>query len=311
MTKHLQTPATGGKKQLMLPLLAVSIGYGMWGFSYLFTRVALQRAEVELLLSLRFCMAFILMQIPVLLGKQRLRLRGRKKLWLLALIAISEPVYFYCETYGIFYTNATFSGVLLATVPVLSVVLGILFLKEHPSRMQAAACLMPVIGAILMTISGSAMGVVQPIGVILLVISCLIVAVHRIINRRAAEEYSAFERTYWMLGLCAVVFTVDALVSVKGDVGAWLQPMTDPVFLLPTLTLSVFCSIVSNLLANYAAGRLPVVVYSAFSNLLPVCSMFAGIVFLKEPLSAMSLAGSVLILVGIWIVNRYKKPDAE
>jgi len=47
---------------------------------------------------------------------------------------------------------------------------------------------------------------------------------------------------------------------------------------------------------------------SSFGALSTLCSVFAGVVFLKEPMNWMLLLGAVLILVGI---RQVTKPDKQ
>ena len=55
---------------------------------------------------------------------------------------------------------------------------------------------------------------------------------------------------------------------------------------------------------NYANSYLPVAKTTAFCNLTTVISLFAGVVFLGEPFGPVSLAASVMIVLGIWGVQR-------
>jgi drug/metabolite transporter (DMT)-like permease len=70
--------------------------------------------------------------------------------------------------------------------------------------------------------------------------------------------------------------------------------------------LSLLCSIVAGLLVNYATGHMSVFKVSSFGALSTLCSAFAGVVFLKEPVSWMLLLGAVLILVGVRQVTKPK-----
>ena len=98
------------EKRGLLPVVAAILGNMFWGFSFLFTRVALQETTPELMLAIRFIISFALMNIPILLGRQKLQLRGKKLLPLLAdydvtvLPGISSLVYF-CTRLGISYEN--------------------------------------------------------------------------------------------------------------------------------------------------------------------------------------------------------------
>ncbi len=292
----------------LLPVAAAVAGNAFWGFSFLFTRVALQETTPELMLALRFMISFALMNIPLLLGRQKLRLKGKKLLPLLGL-AVAEPVVFFAESYGILHTNATFAGVMVAIAPIFAIALAALVLKEYPSRRQLLFCLLPVIGVIIMVLSGKSLGVVTPLGVLFLLINCVGIAFYRLFNRWGSQEFTPFERTYMVLFSCLVVFTTSALISVKGDVGAFVAPVTNPRVIFPVLALCLLCSIGANMLVNYAAGRMSVAKLSVFSSLITLCSTFGGIVILREPFSAMSLVGTALIVYGIWQVSRPESAD--
>ena len=288
-----------------LPLAAASLGHILWGFSVLLSKVALQAAPPEVLLSVRFLAAALIMTVLLLLDRSRVSFRGKHPKPLI-LLAVSELVYFYFESYGILYTNATFAGVVLAVVPVVAIGTAILFLREFPTRRQAGFCLLPVAGVVMMTVSGSSLGIIRPLGVAFLMGACLSSAAYKTANRKSAEEFTPFERTYVVILSCAVVFTLSAVRAVHGDMSAYLKPLSEPAFLLPVLALSLFCSVGCNILVNYAAGRMPVVTLSSFGSLTTLCSMFAGVLFLREPLTPGLLAGALLILVGIRQVTKDK-----
>ena len=287
----------------LLPVIAAAAGNVFWGFSFLFTRVALRETTPEIMLALRFMVSFTLMNIPLLMGRQKLQLKGKKWLPLLGL-AVAEPVIFYSESYGILHTNATFTGVMVAIAPIFATALAALVLKEYPSRRQLIFCLLPIAGVIAMVLAGKSLGVVTPLGVLFLLINCVATGFYRLFNRWSSRDFTPFERTYMVLLSCMVVFTTSALLSVKGDVRAFVAPATNPKVILPVLALCLLCSIGSNMLVNYAAGRMSVAKISVFSSLITLCSTFGGIVILGEPFSALSLLGTALIVYGVWQVSR-------
>ena len=295
------------KGPFLWPVLAAVLGNAFWGFSCLFTRTALQETTPEIMLAIRFAISFALMNIPLLLGRQKLQLKGKRLLPLLGL-AVAEPLVFFAESYGILHTNATFAGVMTAIAPLFAIALAALILKEYPSRRQLLYCMLPVVGVIVMVVSGKSLGIVTPIGLLFLLVNCAGIGFYRLFNRWASREFTPFERTYMVLLSCLIVFNTSALLSVKGDLGAYVAPMTNPRVILPVLALCLLCSIGSNMLVNYAAGRMSVAKMSAFSSLLTLCSTFGGIVFLREPFSAASLLGTAMIVYGIWQVTR---PDPE
>ena len=117
----------------VLPIVAAVVGHSIWGFSYLFTRMALSVTSPDVLLTVRFSIAFLILNILILTGKFKLSLKG-KSAGLLAAFSIMEPIYFYCESYGILYTNVTYSGVVLSIVPIVAMLFAAIFIKEYPAK---------------------------------------------------------------------------------------------------------------------------------------------------------------------------------
>ena len=60
-----------------LPVLAACAGQTIWGFSYLFIRVALRYASPDVMLAMRFVLAFALINIQLLTGRQMISLKGK------------------------------------------------------------------------------------------------------------------------------------------------------------------------------------------------------------------------------------------
>ena len=300
---------------MTLALCCGVTGNVIWGASYLFTRIAQQEAPPMVQMSLRFLLAFLLLNLMMLFGWEKIRLRG-KNLRPLIVLSCVEPIYFCFESYGIYYSNSTFAGVTLAIVPVIAIGMGVLILKEYPTRKQFLLCFVPIAGVILVTIVGSGLGAVQPIGVVLVFGACLFAAFYRVYNKDSSAEFTAFERSYFVIGMCMLVFTVAALCMERGDLTPFAAALHSKRFVLSTLVLSVFCSVAANILVNYSASILPMAIFSNLGSLITVCAMFLGIIFLDEPTNAMSLVGSAMVLVGLFLIARVsgensRKPKKE
>lgn len=301
---------TSKKGSMTLALCCGVIGNVIWGASYLFTRIAQQEAPPLVQMSLRFLLAFLLLNIMMLFGWEKIQLRG-KNLRPLIMLSCVEPVYFFFESYGIYYSNSTFAGVALAIVPVIAIGMGVLILKEYPTRKQFLLCFVPIAGVILVTIAGSGMGAVQPIGVVLVFGACLFAAFYRVYNKDSSAEFTAFERSYFVIGMCMLVFTAVALCTEHGNLISFATALRSRWFVLSTLVLSMFCSVAANILVNYSASILPMAIFSNLGSLITVCAMFLGIIFLDEPTNVMSLVGSTMVLVGLFLIARVGGEKAQ
>ena len=294
------------KKETVKAVLYAALGNIIWGFSFLFTKTGLAVApNPNVMLAHRFILSTLFMGIPLLLGKKKISFKGKN--WKpVVLLLLMQSCYFLFETYGILYTNATIAGLVLAVVPVVTIGTGALFLREYPTRRQALFCILPVAGVIIMTVSGKELGVVTPLGIIFLLLTMLVSAAFKTANRKAAQEFSSFERTFLVLVNSAVVFSLVGMGSVDWNVAAFAAPLLQGKYLFSVLCLSLLCSIVANLLVNYASGHMSVFKLSSFGSLSTLCSMVAGVLFLREPVSISLLLGAVLILVGIRQVTKPK-----
>lgn len=285
-------------------VLCATLGNILWGFSFLFTKVGLSIApNPNVMLAHRFTISTLLMAIPILVGKEKISFKGKN--WKpIVLLLLMQSLYFLFETYGVLYTNATIAGLVLAVVPVVTIGTGALFLKEYPTRRQALFCIMPVAGVIIMTVSGKELGVVTLLGVIFLLLTMLVSAVFKTANRKAAEEFTSYERTFLVLVNSAVVFSFVGMGSVDWNVQTFVAPLLQVKYLLCVTSLGLLCSIVANLLVNYAAGHMSVFKLSSFGSLSTLCTMVTGVVFLKEPISVSLVLGALLIIVGIRQVTK-------
>ena len=284
-------------------MICVCVGQVLWGFSYLFTRIAQRSASPDVVLSMRFVGASVIMTVLIWCGKGSFSLKGKNLRPLLGL-ALLEPPYYFFESYGVYYSNATFAGTVMAFSPVIGIAAAILFLGERPKRRQKLFCLLPTAGVIIMTAVGSSMGIVKPLGAAFLFASQVVAAAMKLFNKKSSMEFSAFERSYAILVSNAVVFTVKSMIELRGNVRAYFEPLENPEYLFTLVMLCLLCSIAANLLVNYACGMMSITKISTFSTIATVCSAFGGVVFLHEPITWMTFLGSALIIVGIWQVTR-------
>ena len=294
-----------GKEKLaiLLGILANSI----FGFSFLFSKMAMTCTSPMVLLSLRFIMAFTLLNLVILFGKVKLNFRG-KKLWGALLIGIAEPgCYFLCENYGINMTSSSFAGQMIALIPVVALGASALFLHERPTKLQTVAAMVSVLGVLIGTAGAGESGSFSLPGMILLCGAVLSSVTYSLLNRKLSAEFSPFERVYVMFAIGTVLFTSIALFQCRSDLaGLYLAPLAQPKFLISLVYLAGLSSVAAFLFQNYAFTHLSVARVTNFSNLTTIFSIFAGVIFLHEAFSLRQLLGAVLIILGVYGVNRVR-----
>ena len=250
--------------------------YFIWGFTFLASRIAQDYGTPFVLLFWRFALAFALLNLLRLTGRFPVRLRGRR-LWPALLAGLFEPVlYFPCEQYGLRLTSTSFSGVMVALIPLCSLIYGAVFLHEKATWRQVGT-----------VFAGAGY-----------IVAC----------RACSGSFTAFERTYITCGMGAAAFFVLSVLEHRRDLSAVVLPMTHAPFALAIVFLSVVASVLSYLALNRALEVLPVARTAALINFSTVVSVLAGVLLLREPFGWVSAAASAAILVGIWGVQRFAAP---
>lgn len=285
-------------------IAAAIVGHSFWGLSFMASRVGLNTAPVILLLSHRFLLAFLLMSVLLLTPLGTCRLRGKPLLPLVALGLLEPVIYFFGEQYGILHSSTVFSGVMIALIPIVSTLTAIPVLGEKPTLKQLFYSALSVGGVVGIGLLTNSSGRLDWIGVAGLLVAVFSAVVYTLLNRGISGQYTPFERTYFMLGFGAFVFTVMAAFSVHGNIALYLRPFEEQSYLAAILFLSVCCSVIAYFLSSYVITGLPVARATVFANLTTAVSVFAGTVFLHEPFSALGLLFCILILIGIYGVQR-------
>lgn len=284
--------------------LAAIVCHGSWGFSFMATRIGLDHVNVYTLLSHRFLLAFLLMHLFP--GQLRAMKTSRRQKRSLLLLGLAQPVlYFTAEEFGILHSTTSFSGVMIAIIPIVSILAAALILREKATVGQYLFSLLSVAGVIGIGLLTRSSGSLDWIGVAALLIAVLSGSAYTLLSRSLSRTTSPFTRTYAMMGLGAVVFTVLAMIANRGSVRAYVQPFAGWRYALSVCFLSAVCSVLGFFMSGYAVTRLPVARETAFSNLTTAVSVFAGVVFLHEPFSWPALGFCLLILLGIWGVQHF------
>lgn len=292
------------KKTQIKAILAAIACHVAWGFSFLASRKGLDAAPVFVLLSHRFGMAFLTMNLLVLLGVGKLDLKG-KALWKPLLLGLMEPVIYFCtEQYGILHSNTVFSGVTIAMIPIVSTLAAAPILGEKPTMGQLLFSLLSVCGVVGIGLMNRSAGALDWIGVVTLSVSVLSAGAYTLISRSISRDYSPFERTYMMMGVGAAVFTPLAFLQTGGSVAAYLQPLSQSTYILAVLFLALACSVTGYFLSGYTITHMTVARETVFANLTTAVSVFAGVLFLQEPFTWFGALCCLVIFVGIYGVQR-------
>ena len=112
------------------PRVGATIAAIIFGFSFIFTKNALDYLEPFQLIGIRFLVAALIMTFLKTIGVLKIDIKT-KNMKALILVALLQPViYFIFETLGVDLTTASESGIIISLVPISITIFARLLLKE-------------------------------------------------------------------------------------------------------------------------------------------------------------------------------------
>lgn len=278
--------------------LAGLLGYSIFGFGFLFAKIALEKIAPFAMVAFRFSIAFLILNLLLLTGKIKISLKGKPIKPLLLMGVVHPVLYGICESYGLALTTSSFSGVMIGMAPVAGLLMGRVFLKEECTKKQVGCAVLSVIGVALTSIGGG-FGSISATGTLFLAGAVILYAFYNVISRGISTHFTAFERTYMMFALGSVSFIVLALFECRGDFSGIAAALKEPGVWTGILYLAFVSSVCGFMLVNYALSHISVAKASLFSNITTVISVLAGIFILHDQFSLLQLVGIVVILMSV------------
>jgi drug/metabolite transporter (DMT)-like permease len=284
----------------------------IFGFSFLFSKNAIESIGVFELLFIRFLTAFVLMSVLIAVRIIKVDYRG-KNLKPILIVAVWQPiVYFLSENSGLKYTTSSIAGVMIACIPVLVAILGTFILKEKPNKRQVISIIVSIAGVLLLLLLGGGLNTSGQLkGIIFLSGAVISGAMYNIFSRKASKLFTPTEITYVMMcvGTIAfgIIFVLDGVINSHFSTIKVLNFNT----IIAILYLGVLSSVGAFLLANYTLSKLPAAQTSVFANLVTVVAVIAGVFFRNEAFGVYQLVGSIMIIAGVFGTNYFTKKPAS
>lgn len=285
----------------------------------MFTRGALDYLAPFHLLGLRFAAAVSAMALLRLLGLIRINVTPADYLYLLPLAFLQPILYFMAETAGVLLTSASYSGMMIAIIPIFVAILSVFILREYPNRLQILFIIASVAGVIfIIFMDNRSVAGVNPLGTLALLGAVAAAAGYNIASRKASTNHPPLQTTWVMMVVGAVVFNLISLGqhAAAGNVGSYLDPLAE--MWTTIFYLGVFSSVGAFFMYNYVLSRVTATQASVFANMVTVVAIAGGVIFRGETVFWYQLVGTAAILAGVWGTNRfapspqeYHEPDEE
>lgn len=296
------------RQSFLIPYLQAFLAVGLWGASFVATKVALRYLTPGAVVWLRFAIGLVVLGLVVIARKQvRLpRLADLPYIALLGLIGIT--FHQWLQSNGLVTAQATTSAWIVATTPVFIAVLGWLVLQEKLTGFQIIGIAAAMAGVLLVVSRGDLSGLIMGQGIsrgdVLMMISAPNWAVFSILSRRGLREQPAALMVFYVMvfgwALTSLLSMPHSQVAAAGSMAleGWLS----------VLFLGVFCSGLAYIFWYDAMKAVSAAQVGAFLYVEPLVTVLVAWAVIGERLTLSSLLGGAVILVGLWMVNRAAAP---
>jgi len=226
------------------------------------------------------------------------RADARRMAWM-GVCGFAAPFAF--GNWGLTDSTATNAALLIIVEPVAIIALGPAVLGEALTRREAAGAGLALLGAIVVVVNGIP-GVTHGVaphwrGDLLLVLSGLAYASYTLLGRAVLRRHSALAVTARSIVWGAIAMA--PLAAIEWLAGA--RPRVDARGVGGALYLAIVITALGYLVWNWGLGRVGAPRAAIFVTLQPIAGAVLGVLLLREPLTAFTLAGGVLIVAGLWL----------
>lgn len=278
---------TLGRTPGLLLLVFVNV---MWGLSFIFSKTALMEGMPSMTLAfLRYAMTAAIM-VPVCLAREgSLRLGGHAPRALVtALLGIT--VYYYFEYSGLRRTTASAASLILALVPMMTLLYRAVVRHERLSPLRWGCVLLSLLGVYLIIRADAGEGGASFTGNLFMIAACLCWTGYILVSPPLMRACSALRVTAWQSVAAVVTLAPFALF----ERGSW-APVSAKAWLC-ILALAAICSALCYLLYGIAIRSVDSLTVSLTININPIAACIAGALTLGETLTGAQLTGGALIL---------------
>ncbi|MFJ7737545.1 DMT family transporter [Lysinibacillus sp. NPDC097287] len=278
------------------------------GFSFMFVKFTLTVASPMETLAHRFTVAFIGALILLRVKKIQLNITWKDALQILPMALLYPIAFFAFQISGLARISSSEAGIIQAAIPIFTLVLASVILKEKATRGQLVFISLSVFGVIyLFIMSGAGAEIANLIGSVFILTSALASALYNVFVRKLTQQYSVIIITFMMTFIGFVVFNSMAIGQhvMSGTLIEYFQPFMHMKFVLSILYLGVLSSLVTLFLSNYALSKIEAAKMSVFNNFSTLITILVGVMFLKEDFYLYHLIGAIFIIVGIVGTNYF------
>lgn len=279
-------------------VVALIITVVIWGTSFIAIKIALNGMGPFCLSAFRFAVAFIFLYPFAYRQGYRFTHSFQTQYLVLGLTGIA--LFYSLQNFGLMFTTAGGTALILGGAPAVITIFAMIFLKERPLPEQLAGIGLAVIGIILVSLTGikQGYGSSPAWGVLLLLIAIVTWSIYTIQGKRVIDGHSALLMTTASIGGGLLILFPLAF----GEIYFLGLPKPNIDTFIAVLYLGIVGSAITMFLYNYALKYMNASMAAPYINLTPIVGVICAQMF-GERIGIMQVMGGIVVLCGVWLSN--------
>lgn len=279
----------------------------VWGTTFVWTKLLIKNSiSPAQIFTLRFALAYVLLLLFSLMFKRKQHKwfadSVKDELLMVALGVTGGSMYFLTENEALRITTATNTSLIVCSCPLLAaLVIGLAYRSERFRPVQVFGSLMACLGMVIVVLNGRFVLHLSPLGDALAFSACLSWVVYSLLMKSAIKRYNTMfvTRKVFFYGVLTIL---PYYLFVPGMPA--LDVLLRPQVLGNLLFLGCVASMLCFLTWNRCLERLGAVKATNWVYLNPMVTIVFAWWVLDESITLYFLAGSALILLGMYITEK-------
>jgi drug/metabolite transporter (DMT)-like permease len=287
--------------------IEVTFAVIVWGASFIATKLALRDLLPVTVVWFRFLIGVIILGVAARLRHQYSLPRKQDWLYLGILGFLGITFHQWLQSTGLVTVQASTTAWVVATTPVFIAILSWIFLHEKLDWLQVTGIILAATGVLLVVSKGDIAGVFSGTlgtqGDILILISAPNWAVFSILSSRGLKKYQPTQMMFYVM---AIGWLFTSILFFTGGGIADISHITWTSF-MGVGFLGIFCSGLAYIAWYDGLQALPASQIGAFLYMEPLVAVIVAWAILGESILLITLAGGVIILCGVRLVQKLNK----
>lgn len=275
----------------LLAIIAVNF---IWGLDFIIIEYMMEFVSPTVFTLTRLIIGTVILMAIVMVKYKGLHIK--KEDWPRVFISggVGMALYFTVENLGTGMTSASFSSLIMATVPVFGMIGDRIFFGRKITFVKVACVIASIIGVYLL-VSGEPMGIdLKGTGIML--IAALLWTFYITYVKPLYDKYD-------LLTLLTGLFVSGLIVEIPLAIFA-PDPMMNftPTGIVITVASAIVCIIIGEFGYVYAIGKLSITMVSIFENVLPLTAVLFSLILFGTMLSGVQLVGGIIIMGAVTVL---------